>query len=68
MRVRHEEPFGVPELAADDGFTTVFDDHCQEEITWSGEDDVQQVATLPVVTFARTGRGVTRGTSQKEVR
>lgn len=73
MLREHPLEQGLAELIAyfalpDDGFTTVFDDHRQEEITWSGEDDVQQVATLPVVTFARTGHGVTQATSQKEER
>ncbi|WP_413751880.1 DUF3375 domain-containing protein [Streptomyces sp. R-74717] len=64
---------GLAELVAyfalpDDEFTTVFDDHRQEEITWIGEDDVQQVATVPVVTFARTSPGIAWATSQKEKR
>ncbi|MGW7425956.1 hypothetical protein ACWGJB_38995 [Streptomyces sp. NPDC054813] len=49
-------------------FTTVFDDHPQEEITWIGEDDVQQVATVPVVTFARTSPGIAWVASPKEGR
>ncbi|WP_198539189.1 DUF3375 domain-containing protein [Streptomyces graminilatus] len=62
---------GLAELVAyfalpDDGFTTVFDDHRQEEITWIGGDDVRQVATVPVVTFARTSPGVAWATSQKK--
>jgi hypothetical protein len=64
---------GLAELVAyfalpDDGFTTVFDDRRQEEITWIGEDDVQQVATAPVITFARTGPGIAWATSPKEER
>jgi hypothetical protein len=62
---------GLAELVAyfalpDDGFATVFDDHRQEEITWIGEDDVQQVATVPVVTFARINPGIAWATDQKE--
>ncbi|MFE9460714.1 DUF3375 domain-containing protein [Streptomyces californicus] len=74
-RTLREHPLeqGLAELIAyfalpDDGFTTVFDDQRQEEITWIGEDDVRQVATVPVVTFARTGHGITWATSQKEER
>ncbi|MFJ9760720.1 DUF3375 domain-containing protein [Streptomyces sp. NPDC101149] len=64
---------GLAELVAyfalpNDGFTTVFDDHRQEEITWIGEDDVQQVATVPVVTFARTSPGIAWVSSPKEGR
>lgn len=64
---------GLAELVAyfalpDDGFTTVFDDHCQEQITWTGEDGIQQVATVPVVTFARTGPGIAWASSPKEGR
>ena len=64
---------GLAELVAyfalpDDGFTTVFDDHQQEEIAWIGDDGIQQVATVPVVTFARTSHGITWATSQKEWR
>ncbi|MCX4579047.1 DUF3375 domain-containing protein [Streptomyces sp. NBC_01571] len=64
---------GLAELVAyfalpEDGFTTVFDDHRQEEITWTGEGDVQQVATVPVVTFARTSPGIAWVSSPKEGR
>ncbi|GAX49315.1 hypothetical protein [Streptomyces olivochromogenes] len=64
---------GLAELVAhfalpEDGFATVFDDHRQEEITWIGEDDVRQVTTVPVVTFARTSPGIAWAGSQKEER
>ncbi|MFE9816958.1 DUF3375 family protein [Streptomyces sp. NPDC005773] len=64
---------GLAELVAylalpDDGFTTVFDDQRQEEIAWPSEEAVQQVATVPVVTFARTSPGIAWASSSKEGR
>lgn len=64
---------GLAELVAyfslsDDGFTTVFDDSRREEITWTGEDGGQQVATVPIVTYARTSPAITWASSQKEGR
>ncbi|MFF7094723.1 DUF3375 domain-containing protein [Streptomyces rubradiris] len=64
---------GLAELVAyfalsDDGFATVFDDSRREEISWTGEDGIQQVATVPVAIFARTSPGITWASSQKEGR
>ncbi|MFD9794023.1 DUF3375 domain-containing protein [Streptomyces sp. NPDC059070] len=71
----HEHPLeqGLAELVAylaltDDDFTTVFDDDRHEEITWTGEDGVDQVATVPVVTYARTGPGIAWAQVLKEQR
>ncbi|MCQ9184296.1 DUF3375 domain-containing protein [Streptomyces sp. IBSBF 2953] len=52
----------------DDGFTTVFDDSRREEITWMSDDGARQVATVPVVTYARTSPGVAWASSHKEER
>jgi hypothetical protein len=39
----------------DDAFTAVFDDTCQERVTWTDADGLGRTATLPRVTFTRTG-------------
>jgi flagellar motility protein MotE (MotC chaperone) len=51
---------GLAELVAylalrDDAFTAVFDDTCQERVTWTDADGLGRTATLPRVTFARAG-------------
>ena len=51
---------GLAELVAylalrDDAFTAVFDDTCQERVTWTDADGLGRTATLPRVTFTRAG-------------
>jgi hypothetical protein len=51
---------GLAELVAylalrDDAFTAVFDDTCQERVTWIDADGLGRTATLPRVTFTRAG-------------
>lgn len=51
---------GLAELVAylalrDDAFTAVFDDTCQEHVTWTDADGRGRTAVLPRVTFTRAG-------------
>ncbi|MGW4888159.1 DUF3375 domain-containing protein [Streptomyces murinus] len=71
----HDHPLeqGLAELVAyltlsDDHFTTVFDDSRQEDITWVGGDDVRRVASVPVVTYARTSPGIAWADTNPEAR
>lgn len=48
----------VTYLSLGDGdFRTVFDDDRREQVRWRDEDSTERCATLPSVTFARTGGG-----------
>ena len=55
---------GLAELVAylalrDDAFAAVFDDTCQEQVTWTDADGLGRTATLPRVTFTRASTGST---------
>ena len=59
----HDHPLrhGLAELVTylslrDDAFDVVFDERVHEEIGWSDPTGAEKVATLPRVTFARTGQ------------
>jgi hypothetical protein len=63
---------GLAELVSylaldDDGFEVVFDDSVQVRIGWSDGSGAERTATLPAVTYVRSGRRhlPTQGTAQE---